>query len=344
MKALCFARHGTLEELELHELPAPRPGEGQVRVALQAAALNHLDLFVLQGLPGLKLEFPHVGGADGAGIVAEVGPGVSGWRVGDEVVFNPGMSCGQCTFCRRGEESLCLSFGIIGEHVRGTFADEVCVPATSLAARPPHLSWQEAAAFPLTFLTAWRMLVTRARLAAGETVLVHGIGGGVALAALAIAKHLGAKVLVTSSSDGKLARARSLGADAGLNYTSADVVKEVKALTGRQGVDVVVETAGEATWMASLRCAARGGRIVTCGATTGPNPDEEIRLVFWNQLSILGSTMGSAHDWEGLVDAMRAWECRPVIDSAVPLGAGRTAYERLASGGHFGKIVMVIGG
>lgn len=343
MKALCLKRHGTLAELELQELPDPHPREGEVRVALRAAALNHLDLFVVQGLPGLKLSFPHVGGADGAGVIAEVGAGVREWREGDEVVFNPGLWCGACEFCRRGDEPLCPSFGIVGEHVPGTFAESVCVPAHNLSARPAHLSWEEAAAVPLTFLTAWRMLVTRARLAAGETVLVHGIGGGVALAALAIAKRLGATVFVTSSSDEKLARAAALGADAGINYRRSEVAKEIRALTGKRGVDVVVETAGEATWMASLRAAAKGGRIVTCGATTGPNPVEEIRLVFWNQLSILGSTMGSAADWGRMMEAVGEWRVTPVIDSLFPLSEGRSAYERLASGGHFGKIVMVIG-
>jgi NADPH:quinone reductase-like Zn-dependent oxidoreductase len=252
--------------------------------------------------------------------------------------------CGSCEFCRRGDEALCVRFGIIGEHVRGTLAEEVCVPAANLAARPPHMSWEEAAAFPLTFLTAWRMLVTRARLGAGETVLVHGIGGGLALAALAIAKHLGATVFATSSSDEKLARATALGADAVVNYRKADVAREVRALTGKRGVDVVVETAGLATWMTSLRSCVRGGRIVTCGATTGPNPTEEVRLIFWNQLSILGSTMGSAGDWTRLVEAVQEGEFRPVIDSCFPLVGGGEAYERLASGTQFGKLVMVIGG
>jgi len=341
MRALSFSRHGGLDELALVELPPPEPAPGEVRIALRTAALNHLDLFVLGGLPGLTVEFPHVGGADGAGVVEAVGEGVSGVRVGDEVVFNPGLSCGECRFCRRGDEALCVRFGIVGEHRRGTLAEAVCVPAANLAPRPPHLGWEEAAAFPLTFLTAWRMLVTRAALTAGETVLIHGIGGGVALAALAIAKKLGATVFVTSSSDDKLARARELGADVTINYATTDVAREVRSLTGKQGVEVVVETVGAATWMTSLRCCARGGRIVTCGATTGPNPPEEIRVIFWNQLTILGSTMGSARDWHELVRAANEWGLRPVVDSVFPLEAGRQAYERLASGQQFGKVVLV---
>ncbi len=343
MKSLCFSRHGSVDELHLEELPQPQPAAGEVRIALRTAALNHLDLFVLAGLPGLSLEFPHVGGADGAGVISAVGEGVAEWHEGDEVVFNPGLWCGECEYCRRGDEALCVRFGIVGEHRRGTFAEEVVVPAGNLARRPAHLTWEEAAAFPLTFLTAWRMLVSRARLRAAETVLIHGIGGGVALAALAIAKRLGATVFVTSSSDEKLARAEAMGADAAINYTRADVVKEVRALTGKRGVDVVVETVGAATWMSSLRSCARGGRIVTCGATTGPGPTEEIRLVFWNQLTILGSTMGSTRDWRELVAAVDAWELRPVVDTAVPLAAGREAYERLAAGRQFGKIVLVCG-
>lgn len=340
MYALVMENHGGTEQLNLAEVPRPHPGAGEVLVEVRAAALNHLDLFVLAGLPGLRLEMPHIGGADGAGVIAEVGEGVTGWRVGDEVVFNPGLWCGQCEFCRRGEESLCVDYGILGEHRAGTFAEFVKVPAVALARRPAHLSWPEAAAFPLTFLTAWRMLVTRARLAAGETVLIHGIGGGVALAALALAVRFGAEVIVTSGSEEKLQRAREMGAKATINYATQDVVREVKGLTGKRGVDVVVETAGAATWMASLRSAARGGRIVTCGATTGPNPAEEVRLVFWNQLSILGSTMGSVRDWEGVVRAIDEWALRPVVDSVLPLAQGRAAYERMAQGGQFGKIVL----
>jgi NADPH:quinone reductase-like Zn-dependent oxidoreductase len=342
MRALYFASHGDTGNLLTGELPDPHPQPGEVTVAVQAAALNHLDLFVLRGLPGLNLELPHIGGADGAGRIAEVGRGVPGWNVGDEVVFNPGLWCGECEFCRRGEESLCIHYGLIGEHRKGTLAGLVRVPAVALAPRPAHLDWVEAAAFPLTFLTAWRMLVTRARLRSGETVLIHGIGGGVALAALLIAKHLGATAFVTSSADEKLARASALGADATINYTRTDVAREVRSLTGRRGVDVTVETVGEATWLTSLRSTAKGGRIVTCGATSGPNPNEEIRLVFWNQLSILGSTMGSAADWRAMVEAFAEWGLHPVVDSVHPLESARQAYERLEHGVQFGKIVVAV--
>jgi NADPH:quinone reductase-like Zn-dependent oxidoreductase len=342
MRALYLAAHGGVERVLAGELPAPVPGPGEALVRLAAAAFNHLDLFVLGGIPGVTLEMPHVGGADGAGVIAALGAGVSGWREGDEVVLNPGLWCGGCEFCRRGEESLCVSFGLLGEHVPGTFAEYVTVPAANLGRRPDHLSWPEAAAFPLTFLTAWRMLTTRGRLQQGETVLIHGIGGGVALAALAIARRLGARVIVTSSAPEKLERARQLGADETVDYGREDVARAVRALTGKRGVDLVVETAGNATWMSSLRSAAKGGRIVTCGATTGPSPAEEVRLVFWNQLSILGSTMGSRHDWDGMLRAGSGWQLRPVVDSVMPLERGREGYERLARGGQFGKVVLQV--
>ncbi|MEW6337853.1 MAG: zinc-binding dehydrogenase [Acidobacteriota bacterium] len=344
MRALLFSAHGGPEVLKVGEIPSPEPAPGHVVVGVRSAALNHLDLFVLSGLPGVTLTLPHVGGADGAGTVAAVGSDVREWSVGDEVVFNPGLWCGECEYCRRGDESLCAKYRILGEHANGTFAEYVAVPTAALARKPGHLSWNEAAAFPLTFLTAWRMLTTRAGLKSGESVLIHGIGGGVALAALAIAKRLGARVLVTSSSEDKLARARDLGADDTINYRSNDVAKSIRSLTGRRGVDVVVETTGERTWMSSLRSASRGGRIVTCGATTGPNPTEEIRLVFWNQLSILGSTMGSLADWHALIASAVDWGLRPVVDSVWPLSDGRRAFERMAAGEQFGKIVLSVAG
>ena len=342
MRAMFFTEHGEPSNLLIGDRPSPSPGPGEAVVAVEAAALNHLDLFVLRGLPGATIPLPHVPGADGAGTVAAVGAGVRGWREGDEVVINPGLWCGACEFCVRGEESLCVRFAITGEHVDGTLAEFVKVPARNLANKPPHLSWVEAAAFPLTFLTAWRMLVTRGQLAKGQTVLIHGIGGGLAVAALLIAKRLGATVIVTSSSEAKLRRGRELGADEAVNYRDADVVREVRALTGKRGADLVVETVGEATWLASLRCCAKGGRVVTCGATTGPNPREEIRLIFWNQLSILGSTMGGARDWDGMLEAVRDWKLRPVVDRAVPLERGKDAFDLLANGGQFGKIVVTV--
>jgi len=342
VRALYFEEHGGTDRIRFGERPLPEPGPGEVRVQLRAAALNHLDLFVLGGIPGVPVELPHVGGADGAGVVDAVGPGVEGVEPGQEVIFDPGLSCGTCEFCAKGEQSLCVRYGILGEHRDGTFAEAVVVPAAGLAPRPEHLSWEEAAALPLTFLTAWRMLFTRGGLTAGESVLIHGIGGGVSLACLVLAKMAGARVIVTSRSEAKLQRALELGADEAIP-AGGEVAREVRRRTGKRGVDVVVDSVGEATWMQSLRSAAKGGRILTCGATTGPNPAEEIRLIFWNQLTVIGSTMGSREDWRRMVEAVSRARLRPVVDTVIPLEEGRAAYERMERAEQFGKIVLAIG-
>ncbi len=343
MKALYFETHGDIDQLRLGERPVPEPGAGEVRVRLKTAALNHLDLFVLRGLPGIPVALPHIGGADGAGLVDAVGAGVVGVAVGDEVVFDPGISCGSCELCLKGEHSLCVHFRLLGEHVDGTFAEAVVVPAAGVARRPEHLSWEEAAAFPLTFLTAWRMLFSRGRLAPGESVLIHGIGGGVSLACLQLAKGVGARVFVTSRSEEKLRRAGELGADE-LLPAGDEVAREVRRRTAKRGVDLVVDSVGRATWRQSLKAAAKGGRIVTCGATSGPDPAEEIPLVFWNQLSILGSTMGSREDWRRLNEAVVSQRLRPVVDEVVPLAQGAAAHRRLEQAAQFGKIVLAVAG
>ena len=343
MKALYFEEHGGTENLLYGERPEPVPGPGEVRVRLRATALNHLDLFVLEGIPGIPIELPHIGGADGAGVVDEVGEGVEGVEVGGEVVFDPGLSCGRCEFCLSGEQSLCVRFGVLGEHSNGTFADAVIVSAQSLAQRPAHLSWEESAAFGLAHLTAWRMLINRGALHPGETVLIHGIGGGVSVACLQLAKVFGARVIATSRSEEKLRRAVELGADEVLPADD-QVARSVRGLTGKRGVDVVVDSVGEATWMQSLKSATKGGRIVTCGATSGPNPAEEIRLIFWNQLSIVGSTMGSREDWRQLVAAIDMHELKPLIDTVLPLSEGRAAYERMEQSKQFAKIVLSVDG
>jgi len=339
MRALYFEEHGEPDRLRVGDRPLPEPGPGQVRVRLHAAALNHLDLWVLRGLPGVGL--PHIGGADGAGVVDQVGWGVSGVEVGQEVVFDPGISCGECESCRRGEQSLCVHFRVTGEQCDGTFAEAVVVQVASLAPRPSHLGWEDAAAFGLTYLTAWRMLFTRGGLRPGESVLVHGIGSGVSLACLQLARLAGARVLVTSRSADKLRRATELGADEVIP-SGDEVARTARRLTGGRGVDVVVDSVGESTWLQSLKAAAKGGRVLTCGATSGPNPAEEIRLIFWNQLTIVGSTMGSRDDWRRLVAAVSARRLRPVVDSVIPLEEGQVAYERLARGEQFGKIVLAV--
>ena len=341
--AVTIRAHGGPEQLQFVEVPGPaEPGPRDVVVALKAAALNHLDLFVLGGMPGLALDFPHIMGADGAGVVETVGGAVTELKPGDHVVLNPGLSCRACATCRAGEHSLCPTYHLIGEHVNGTFAEAIRVPAENAVPIPARVPWAEAAAFPLVFLTAWRMLVTRAALRAGETVLIWGIGGGVALAALQIAKRSGARVLVTSSSDAKLERARALGADATINHATADVPREVRRLTDKRGAEVVLDTVGTATWDRSLRLLARGGRLVTCGATSGPDVALDVRRIFWHQQSILGSTMGNDVEFRQVVALLAQDVLRPVVDSVLPLHAAGEAVARMASGQQFGKLVLDI--
>jgi len=343
VKALYFEEHGGTDKLIYGDRPEPEPGWGKVRVRLKAAALNHLDLFVLNGMPGIPIGLPHVGGADGAGTVDAIGDGVQGLELGTEVVFDPGLSCGRCEFCLGGEQSLCVTFGVLGEHADGTFAEAVVVAAESLAPRPSHLSWEESAAFGLAHLTAWRMLINRGGLRPGETVLIHGIGGGVAVACLQLAKVFGARVFVTSRSEEKLRRAADLGADEVLPADD-QVARAVRGLTGKRGADVVVDSVGQATWMQSLKAAAKGGRVLTCGATSGPKPSEEIRLIFWNQLSIIGSTMGSRRDWRQMVAAVEMHKLKPIIDMVLPLADGRSAYDRIEQAEQFAKIVLSVDG
>jgi NADPH:quinone reductase-like Zn-dependent oxidoreductase len=347
VRAFVLTGHGDLSRLTLADVPAPevrRPLD--VRVRLKAGALNHLDLWTMRGLPGLALEFPHILGGDGAGVVDAVGPDVTRVRPGDAVLFNPGISCYRCEPCLAGEHSLCVEYRLLGEHLPGTLAEYVVVPEPNVfpipTPPPPHapLSFPEAAAFSLVTITAWRMLITRARLRPGETVLVWGVGGGVASTALRIAKLAGAVVIATSSSDAKLVRARELGADVTLNHTQVDVAREVRALTGRRGADVIVEHVGEATWDQSLRALGRGGRVVTCGGTTGPMLTVDVRRLFWYQWDILGSTMGNAEEYREIVRLLGQGHLRPLVDSVFPLADARGAFERLANGDHMGKVVV----
>lgn len=346
MRACVLVATGGIDKLQISEVAdAPAPKAGEVRIAIRAAALNHLDLFVAEGLPGTAERFPFIVGADGAGIVESVGPGVTSVQPGDRVMINPGISDYTCEFCQAGEHSLCVSYRLLGEHLPGTLAEQVTVPAhnvTRVPVLPQQLTWAEAAAFSLVTLTAWRMVVTRAQLKAGETALVWGIGGGVSLTAMRIAKLLGARVIVTSSDDAKLAAARQLGADVTLNHKTQQVAQEVRALTKKRGVDVVVENVGAATWDDSLRCLRRGGRLVTCGATSGPQVGLDLRRLFWHHWSILGSTMGNASEYQEIVRRLGKGELRPVVDRVYPMKQARQAYERLATGEQLGKVVVEI--
>lgn len=347
MKACVLTATGGLEHVAIADVPAPGPpGPGEVRVALRAAALNHLDLWVVRGLPGVQHRYPHILAGDGAGLVDAVGTGVTRLRPGDRVLFNPGISCFACEFCRRGEQGMCVTYRLLGEHLPGTLAEFINLPEVNVQPIPaldPPLTWAEAAAFSLVTLTAWRMLVTRARVRPGEVVLIWGIGGGVSGTALKIAKLAGAFVIATSSSDEKLAAARAMGADHTLNHRMTDVVKAVRALTAKRGVDVVVENVGEATWEQSLRLLARRGRLITCGATTGPKVTIDLRRLFWHQWDIMGSTMGSADEFREIVRVLGQGHLRPTIDSTFPLERAHEAFKRMEQGAQMGKIVVEIG-
>jgi len=340
MKAAFFRDHGGLEKIEYGDLPDPVPGPGRVCVRIRAGALNHLDIFVRNGIPGIPVALPHVMGSDGAGVIESVGPGVTRVKPGDEVVLNPGIHCGECEFCLKGEHSLCVTFQLLGEHVAGTFAEFAVAPAVNAYPRPAALTWEESAAFPLTFLTAWRMLVTKARVKPGESLLIIGIGGGVAVAALQIAKLLGMTVYVTSGSEEKLARARELGADAGIDHAKSDFAREIRKITGKRGADVVLDSVGKATWKQSIASAAKGGRLLTCGATTGPDPQTDLGRIFWNQLTVHGSTMGTHAEFAEMLRIFRDGKVRPVVDAVFPLSQAREAVRRLEEKKQFGKVVL----
>lgn len=343
MKALVLTAVGGPEHLRVQELPAPTiQSPGQVIVRLQAAGLNRLDLFVAEGLPGVNYSFPHVIGSDGAGTVLEAGAAVQGFRAGDRVMINPTLSCGKCPRCLQGEESLCHSLQVLGEHRTGTAAEYVVVPAENLAPVPADMPWPQAAAFSLATLTAWRMLTTRGRVEAGETVLIWGIGGGVAMASLQIARHLGARTIVTSGSGAKLDLARSLGADVTLNHHEVDVGAEVRKLTDGLGADAIVDSVGEQTWRHSLRSLRRGGRLLVCGATTGPMISLDLRRLFWHQWSILGSTLGSRREYGEIVRLAGTGKLWPVVDRVVPLEEAVSAVSRLKRGEQVGKLVIEV--
>lgn len=341
MKAVTIRSHGGPEVVNLEDLPDPQPAPGQVVVAVKAAALNHLDIWVRKGWPGLVLSFPHVLGSDVAGVVESVGPGVDGIKAGDAVVVNPSLGCGRCERCLSGEENLCRRFSILGEHVSGGQAQKLAVSARNVLPKPARLSFEEAAAVPLTFMTAWHALVRRAKLRPGETVLVHAAGSGVGVAAVQIAKLLGARVIATAGSDAKLEKAKGLGADEVVNYETQDFAKEVRRLTDKKGVEVVFEHVGKKTWEKSILSAAIGGRITTVGATTGYDPLTDLRHVFFRQISILGSTMGTAGDLVEVLRFVGEGKLRPVVDRVLPLADARKGQDLLSDRAQFGKIVLV---
>ncbi|HEY7575080.1 MAG TPA: zinc-binding dehydrogenase [Thermoanaerobaculia bacterium] len=339
MKALYFEKHGGPEVLQYGDRPEPSPGPGEVRVALRAAALNHLDIFVRNGIPNVPL--PQIPGADGAGVVDALGEGVTSLMPGDRVLIQPGLYDNTCEFCRRGEQSVCVKFQILGEHGPGTFAEKVIVPARNLFPIPEGMSFEKAAAFPLVYQTAWRMVIGRGGVRPGDTVLIHGAGGGVGGASVEIALLAGARVFATTSGEEKAKILREAGCELVIDYTREDPGRVVLEKTAKRGVDLVIDSVGETTWMSSLRAVRRGGRIVTCGATSGPNPKEEIRLIFWKQIAILGSTMANDAEFRTMLSAVAAGEISPRIDRVYPLSRGREGYARMESGELHGKIVLV---
>jgi len=341
MKTMAMRAHGGSEVLRMEDLPDPEAGPGGVVVRVRAVAVNHLDLWVRRGWPGLRLEMPHLLGADVAGVVAETGPGVEGVQVGDEVILNPGVSCGRCEACLCGRDNLCRHYAILGEHVRGGYAELVRCPAANVLPKPVRLSFEEAACLPLVFLTAWHALVSRAGLRAGETILVHAAGSGVGSAAVQIAKFLGARVIATAGSEAKCAKALELGADHAVPYEKEDFLQAVKALTARRGVDVVFEHTGKATWERSLLALVAGGRLVTVGATTGYDAPTDLRHVFYRQLSVLGSTMGSKGELFEVLRFVEGGKLHPVLDRVLPLAAAGQAHELLSLREQFGKVVLV---
>jgi NADPH:quinone reductase-like Zn-dependent oxidoreductase len=340
MKALYFEEHGELDVIRYGDVPAPEPGPGEALVRVRACSINHLDIWVRRGWPGLRLEMPHWCGADVAGEVEQLGTSVTERQVGQRVVVDPGINTTEDEFTRCGEVTVSPGYHILGEQIRGGAAEYIAVPAGNLVAMPDDLDFPTAAAPLLVTLAAWRMLIHRARLRAGESVLVVGAGGGVNSMAIQIAKLAGAHVYVVAGNSEKAAKARELGADVTIDRSQTDWGKEIYRLTDKRGVDVVVDNVGRATLGTSMKAVVRGGRIVIIGNTSGPHADIDIRYIFGKQISLIGSTMGTHQDFRDIVRLLWSGSLTPVIDRAMPLSQGRKAYGLLETGDHFGKIVL----
>ncbi|MFC7073104.1 zinc-binding dehydrogenase [Halovenus rubra] len=341
MQAVQFSDHGDRDVIEYGEYETLEPGRNEVRIDIHAGALNHLDIWTRRGLPGVELKMPHIPGSDGAGIVESTGEAVSRFEPGDKVAVSAGVSCGECEFCRDGEPTLCVNYHLLGEHVRGVHAEQAVVPADNLVTVPDHVDWETAAAAPLVFQTAWRMLLTRGELKPGESVLVLGASGGVGHAAVQIADYAGAEVYATASTDKKLEYAREIGADHVINYEDDDFVAQISEKTGKRGVDMVVDHVGAATWQDSLKSLARGGRVVTCGATTGGQPETNIDRIFWNQLEVIGSTMATPGEVDDVLELVWDGTFEPRIRATLPMSETAKAHRRLEERNGFGKVVVI---
>jgi NADPH:quinone reductase-like Zn-dependent oxidoreductase len=345
MRAAMFRSHGGPEVLEIADVPVPAPGPHEVQVKITATALNHIDVWMRRGLPALHLALPHVSGGDACGVVSALGAGVSGVAVGERVVLNPGLSCGRCVACLSGRDHFCPDFRMLGEQTWGAQAEYVVVPAANLVPVPRAsvpLDDAAIAAVPIAFITAWQMLVDRAQLRQGETVLVLAAGSGVGSAAIQIAKLFGARVIATASTDAKVAAARALGADETINLGEKELVAEIKRLTSRRGVDVVVEHVGASTFPKSIVACAKGGRIVTCGATDGYEPVLNLRHVFWRQLSILGSTLASKSRLFEIMTLVGSGRLKPVVHAVLPLADVAEGHRLIEARAAFGKIVLAV--
>ncbi|PYT37054.1 MAG: alcohol dehydrogenase [Acidobacteria bacterium] len=340
MKAVLIRKHGGPEVLEIADLPKPKADVGQVLLRVMAAGMNHLDTWVRRGMPGVTLPLPMILGSDAAGVIEAAGPGVAGVKPGDRVFVSPGLSCMRCIECCSGREPLCRDYGMLGEHTNGVQAEFVALPAANVMPLPDGLSFEEGAAFPLVFLTAWHMLVARARVRVGDDVLVHAGGSGVGTAAIQIARLHGARVITTVGSDDKVKRVKALGADEAINYRTSDFLDETRRITRKRGVDVVIDSIGQETWDRSLRALARGGRLVTCGATSGYQGSTDIRHVFAKGLSILGSTMGSRAELLRIARLLGERKLKPVIDRVLPLEKVAEGHRAMAERALFGKIVL----
>ena len=340
MKAVIITGHGGNEVVRVDERPRPERRHGEVLVRVKAATLNQVDLYMRNSGAGITHTLPQIMGLDAAGVIEEIGPGETQLQVGQAVVIHPGVSCGRCEFCQHGDPVLCAKMKFLGEHRDGTFAEWISVPAANVFPMPAGLSFTEAATLGVTYLTAWRMLFSKAQFKPWETVLVFGVGGGVSLAAMQLAKQAGGKVIVTSREDAKLQQALVLGADHAINGRTQDVAKTVLSLTGGRGVDVVVENVGEAVWGAAMKSLVCGGRLVTCGATSGDQPPADLRRIFIRQLQILGSTHGDFGEFRDLLELVSHTGLKPVIDSVYPVDQVHAALSRLESSQQFGKVCL----
>jgi NADPH:quinone reductase-like Zn-dependent oxidoreductase len=342
MKAIFYQKHGGADVLQFGDRPDPVTRPGTVKLDVHASSLNHIDVFLRGGLPGIAIPLPHVPGCDAAGVVSEVGEGVDNIRAGDRVLMNPSITCGKCEFCLRGDATMCIHYQLVGETTSGACCEQIVIPAENAIPIPDTMSFVDAASIPMVFITAWRMLITRGRLRAGEDVLILGATAGVGIACIQIAKVAGARVFAAASSPEKLALAKQLGADVLIDYAREDFAKRIREETGKRGVDVVVDYIGKETWVKSLRSLARGGRLVTCGATTGYNPEEDLRHIFFRQLEVIGSTMGSRNELMAPLKLIYAGRMKPVVGATYALKDTADAHRAMEERRVMGKIVIKI--